>query len=113
MTVGLASLFGATLLAPVAAQAANTCSFFSIEDVGVTVKGHHCRNQAGKYVSVQGYVEDTRADNKTAYYGIYFYVNGTAVGSGSKQVGGKGKRAEFDIKSPRPADSIGEFVNIF
>jgi hypothetical protein len=113
VTAGLASLFGATLLAPAGAQAATTtCSFFSIQDVGVTVKGHHCRNSNGKYVSVDGYVEDTKADGKSAYYGIYFYKNGTAVASGSQKIGGKGKRANFEIKTSTPADSIGEFVNI-
>ncbi|GIE74252.1 hypothetical protein Aph02nite_02020 [Actinoplanes philippinensis] len=110
MTVGLASLFGATLLAPVAAQAA-TCSYFSIADVGVTVKGHHCRDANGKYVSVDGYVEDTKADGKSAYYGIYFFKNGTAVSSGSAKIGGKGKRANFYITSS-PADTIDEFTNL-
>jgi hypothetical protein len=108
LTAGLAATFGAALLAPGTAHAA-TCSYFSMADVGVTVKGYQCVAN-GLYTRVYGNLYDTKADGKTAYFGLYWFNgSGTATGSNSIKIGGSGKSVSFDWSHAASA-SIDKFI---
>ncbi|WP_018348862.1 hypothetical protein [Longispora albida] len=53
--------------------AAAGCYYFSIADVGVTVKGYKCKDSSNTVTQVWGEVQDTKADNKCAYFQVGWY----------------------------------------
>lgn len=84
-----------TVVATEPAQA-SSCFYFEDADVGVTVKGHKCTT-GSRLDEVWGYVEDTKADGKCAYYQVGWYdYNWNTLHIDSAHACPKGTRTNFD-----------------
>jgi hypothetical protein len=99
-----------TVVATTPAQASTSCYYFESSDVGVTVKGHKCVT-GSRLDEVWGYVEDTKADGKCAYYQVGWYdANWNNLYYDTAHACPKGTRTNFDWVNRLGAPHWGEGV---